>query len=78
MNEQEQPDDRQELHNASVDEDVAEAGACAQVHLPTGRTCTLKHHHEGSCNFVPRDEVIRAGLVDPQQGLETTDPPQRH
>jgi hypothetical protein len=50
-------DDRQELHNASVDEEVAETGACAHVHLPTGGTCTLEQHHEGSCDFVPRDEI---------------------
>ena len=57
MNEYTRPDDRQELHNTSIDEEAAEIGACAQVHLPTGRTCTLEHHHEGSCSFVPRDEV---------------------
>jgi len=35
------PDDRPEAHNSGVDEKVAETGACAQVHLPSGRTCTL-------------------------------------
>ena len=30
--------------------------ACANVHLPTGRTCTLPVRHPGSCNFVgPED-----------------------
>jgi hypothetical protein len=53
MNVPARPDDRQELHNASVDEQVARAGGCAQVHLATGRTCTLKQGHEGSCDFVP-------------------------
>jgi hypothetical protein len=45
------PDDRREVHNASVDEQVAEAGGCAQVHLATGRICTLEHGHAGSCRF---------------------------
>lgn len=57
MNEHGHRDDRLELHNTSIDEEAAEVGACAQVHLPTGRTCILEHHHEGSCNFVPRDEL---------------------
>ena len=49
--------DRREAHNASVDEDAAEEGAYAQVHLPTGRTCTLHYDHEGSCDFVAPDQV---------------------
>lgn len=57
MNEHGCPDDRQELHNTSVDEEVAEMGACAQVHLPTGRTCTLEHGHRGSCRFVAHGQV---------------------
>jgi hypothetical protein len=57
MNPFAESDDRQELHNVSVDEEVAGTGACAQVHVPTGRTCTLRHHHQGSCDFVPRERV---------------------
>jgi len=49
--------DTSEMHNASVDEDVAAVGLCAQVHLATGRTCTLPHGHQGSCDFVPAGEV---------------------
>jgi len=49
--------DRLEAHNASVNEDAAGEGACAQVHLPTGRMCTLQHCHDGSCDFVAPDEV---------------------
>src|SRR5665647_3077934 len=41
-----------EMHNASVDEDAARAGECGQVHLPTGRMCTLPHGHAGSCEFI--------------------------
>ena len=42
-----------EVHNAAVDEDAAGQGGCAQVHLPTGGMCTLRHRHEGSCEFSP-------------------------
>jgi hypothetical protein len=50
--------DRPEMHNSSVDEEVAaELGLCGQVHLQTGRTCLRERHHSGSCEFVPRDEV---------------------
>lgn len=51
------PDDRAELHNPSIDEAVALQGACGLIHLPTGNTCTLAHHHLGSCHFVSRDDV---------------------
>ena len=53
--------DRSEMHNASVNEDAARRGACAQVHLPTGRMCTLPHSHRGSCVFIPAD-VAHASL----------------
>ena len=56
--------DRPEIHNPSVDEDVALLGACGQVHLPTGDTCTLAHHHVGSCDFVRRDDG-GGGLPEP-------------
>jgi hypothetical protein len=43
-------------HVTHVREDVAMAGRCANVHLPTGRTCSLPVRHPGSCNFVgPED-----------------------
>lgn len=57
MNLPTQAADRPEAHNASVDENLAKAGGCAQVHLASGRTCTLAHGHNGSCRFVPRDEL---------------------
>jgi hypothetical protein len=50
-------DDRPHVHNASVDEQLAQTGACSQVHLQTGRTCTLEHRHQGSCDFVARQDV---------------------
>jgi hypothetical protein len=50
---EEAPPDMSSTH---VREDVAKAGRCANVHLATGRTCTLPKRHPGSCNFVgPED-----------------------
>ncbi|GAA1622341.1 hypothetical protein [Actinoplanes couchii] len=49
--------ERIEIHNPSVNGALADRGACAHVHLPTGRTCVLPLHHPGSCDFVPADEV---------------------
>lgn len=46
-----------EVHNASVDEDVAGAGGCAQVYLATGAVCTLRHGHLRSCEFSPPGEA---------------------
>lgn len=51
------PDYRPEVHNSDVDETVAETGACGQVHLQSGRTCTLEHRHQGSCDFVAYQRV---------------------
>jgi len=55
-----QPLDTPEMHNASIDEDAARNGACAQVHLPTGRMCNLRAQHSESCNFVPADQADAA------------------
>jgi hypothetical protein len=55
-----EPASRRESHNSSMDQTVADAGGCAQVHLPTGRTCTLPHGHEDTCQFVPPDQVAAA------------------
>ncbi len=44
---------RLERHNSSVDENLADQGACGQIHLPTGKVCQLHHHHAGSCQFDP-------------------------
>jgi hypothetical protein len=51
------PDDRQDLHNTAVDEQVAGTGGCGRLHVQTGRTCTLRYRHPGSCGFVARDQV---------------------
>ena len=45
------------MHNASTDEDAARDGACALVHLPTGRMCTLRAGHSVSCDFVSADQA---------------------
>jgi hypothetical protein len=49
-----------EMHNSSVDHDAAREGVCAQLHLPTGRMCTLPHGHEGSCEFLPGEAADAA------------------
>ena len=46
-----------DVHNTDVDEETARMGACGQVHLPTGRTCTREHGHPGSCEFVSRERI---------------------
>ncbi|MGA9309416.1 MAG: hypothetical protein WBV74_03485 [Pseudonocardiaceae bacterium] len=44
--------ERFDAHNISIDEQLAREGACAQIHLPSGRTCGLPLHHHGSCRFL--------------------------
>ena len=56
----EQGEDRQDLHNTSVSQQAADAGRCGQVHLATGRTCTLEQGHSGSCDFASPDQVEKA------------------
>jgi hypothetical protein len=50
-------DNVSEVHNPSVDEDAAGDGACAQVHLPTGAMCIMRHGHVESCEFSPAAEA---------------------
>ncbi|GAA1319384.1 hypothetical protein [Pseudonocardia xinjiangensis] len=45
--------ERLEIHNCSVDEQLAKAHLCGRVHLPTGRTCALPEAHSGGCAFEP-------------------------
>jgi len=42
---------RLDIHNANVDEDLAEAGLCGTVNLVTGGVCHLPALHEGGCEF---------------------------
>ncbi|AXJ08598.1 hypothetical protein [Arthrobacter sp. PM3] len=51
--------DLSSTHVTHVRDDVAMAGRCANVHLPTGRTCTLPVRHPGSCNFVGPEDAGR-------------------
>lgn len=53
-------DDRLDLHNTSVDTQVATAHLCGTVDLRTGCTCIRPVHHEGSCRFVPKDAAREA------------------
>lgn len=43
---------RNEVHNPSVDEELAEAGRCGLTDLQTGRRCLLRARHTGPCRFV--------------------------
>ncbi|MHA6631503.1 hypothetical protein ACU61A_39215 [Pseudonocardia sichuanensis] len=52
-----QPRQRLETHNVSVDDQVAEAHLCGQIHLPTGRTCIGYTGHTGSCRFEAPDRA---------------------
>jgi hypothetical protein len=48
-----------EVHNTSIDEQVAAAELCGMTHLPSGRTCVLPANHTGGCSFEPIDEARR-------------------
>lgn len=51
------------VHNSAVDEAAALQGACAQVHLPSGRMCTLRNGHGRSCEFTPA-QLVDVVLAD--------------
>lgn len=61
------------IHNSSVGEDAAREGLCAQVHLPTGRMCALRHGHEGSCEFTSAEQVNTGGQADTALGHHRAD-----
>lgn len=54
--------ERPDLSSLHVREDVAAAGRCGNVHLPTGRTCTLPERHPGSCQFVGPEDAEDAAV----------------
>lgn len=54
--------DRSDIHNASVNAEVAQSGLCGFTHLPTGRTCILSARHGGGCRFVSGPEVQVSGI----------------
>lgn len=49
--------DLSSTHSTHVQADLAMAGRCGNVHLPTGRICTLPERHHGSCEFVGPEEA---------------------
>ena len=57
---------RPDLSNTNVREDLAMAGRCALVHLPTGRTCLLPLRHHGPCEVHQPQEAqeVVAGNLD--------------
>ena len=42
---------RLDVHNANVNEDLAEAGLCGTLNLVTGAVCQLPALHHGGCDF---------------------------
>jgi hypothetical protein len=48
---------RLDAHNVSVDTSLAQAGACARIHLPSGRICAL-----------PQGDIADAGEWRPVGG----------
>ena len=52
--------ERPDLANPHVREDVGRAGRCANLHLPTGRTCLLPERHPGACDFTGPGEAAEA------------------
>ncbi|MGH3549222.1 MAG: hypothetical protein ACRDQU_14150 [Pseudonocardiaceae bacterium] len=63
--------------NSSVDTQLARAGACAQIHLPSGRICVLPHHHRGSCRFLSASDVADAEGFVPCQRIAGDHEPRR-
>ncbi len=53
----ERRDERPDLTSTHVDEDIAMAGRCGNIHVPSGRICTLPERHRGSCHFVTPPEA---------------------
>jgi hypothetical protein len=62
--------DRLDIHNPCVDEQVARAGLCATTDLHTGRLCIRPAHHPGSCDFTERATVERLTWADRHPGRQ--------
>jgi hypothetical protein len=52
--------ERLDAHNVSVDTPLAQTGACARIHLPSGWICALPHRHRGSCEFLHPEDIADA------------------
>ena len=57
------PEERLDLHNPSVDARLAGAHLCGTFDLRTGRTCIKPVRHHDSCEFVPADSVLQAAAL---------------
>ena len=56
---------RRDLHNTSINFDLAVAGRCGFTHIPSGRVCQLPYRHPGPCKLrylAPAATPTRAGL----------------
>jgi hypothetical protein len=48
---------RNDIHNANIVRDVAEAGGCGLKNLQSGATCGLVSGHKGPCDFLTPSDV---------------------
>lgn len=64
--------DRLDVSNASVDQELARAGACGFVHLETGRVCQLVHSHPESCQFRLRAVSVSGSIAAEVRGLHAS------
>lgn len=62
---------------ASVDHELARAGACGFVHLDTGRVCQLVHSHPESCQFRLRDVSVSGFIAADDRGRYASGSSQR-
>lgn len=56
---------RRDLHNTSINFDLAVAGRCGFTHIPSGRVCQLPYRHPGPCKLrylAPAATPTPAGL----------------
>ena len=56
---------RRDLHNTSINFDLAVAGRCGFTHIPSGRVCQLPYRHPGPCTLrylAPAATPTPAGL----------------
>lgn len=60
-----EPDNRLDVHNVAVDTTVANAHLCGMTDLQTGRTCIAPVHHDGSCQWVSKDQARHVILDEP-------------
>jgi hypothetical protein len=61
-----EPDDRLDVHNVAVDTSAANAHLCGMTDLRTGRTCVAPVHHDGTCQWVSKDEARHVTPARPQ------------